>query len=83
MTRSRHLRNLPSPARDEVAGWLRAQIKAGRFKPGERLPSSRELGERFDACQDTGARALALMGEEGLAVRGEKRHHGWFVKIQR
>lgn len=82
MTRSNNVRKLPSPARDHVANWLRQRIAAGRYKPGERLPSSRQLARRFTVSQDTGARALELLGEEGLAVKGGKRREGWFTRVR-
>ncbi len=45
---------------------LRPEVK--RFPPGERLPSSRALVERFGASPITVSRALAALAAEGLVV---------------
>lgn len=83
MTRGTGVRRLASPACDRVYLALRKALAEDRFKPGERLPSSRQLAQRFRCSQDTGARALERLGEDGFAVKGEKRHEGWFVSNSR
>ncbi|MEU6172153.1 PLP-dependent aminotransferase family protein [Streptantibioticus parmotrematis] len=49
-----------------VAEALREQLK--RYSPGEKLPSSRVLVERFGVSPVTVSRALAVLAAEGLVV---------------
>ncbi|SNT64530.1 DNA-binding transcriptional regulator, MocR family, contains an aminotransferase domain [Asanoa hainanensis] len=49
-----------------VAGTLRAELE--RYAPGEKLPSSRALVDRFGVSPVTVARALAQLTAEGLVV---------------
>ncbi|MEK8144127.1 GntR family transcriptional regulator [Streptomyces sp. M10(2022)] len=41
-------------------------MRAGRLKPGEQLPSHRELQERFDIANMTARSALRVLRDEGL-----------------
>ncbi|MGK5549002.1 PLP-dependent aminotransferase family protein [Streptomyces sp. URMC 127] len=50
----------------ELAGTLRRELN--RYSPGEKLPSSRALVERFRASPVTVSRALAALAAEGLVV---------------
>jgi DNA-binding transcriptional MocR family regulator len=50
----------------ELAKTLREELK--RYSPGEKLPSSRALVERFRAGPVTVSRALAQLAAEGLVV---------------
>ena len=50
-----------------VAGALRR--KAVSLRPGERLPSVREIGKAEDCSVFTAHRALSLLEEEGYVVR--------------
>lgn len=54
----------------QLAGLLRAEIKAGRMGP--RLPSIMELAEQSDLSPATVKRALKVLADEGLiyTVRG-------------
>ena len=62
----------------QLAGLLRAEIKAGRMGP--RLPSIMELAEQSDLSPATVKRALKVLADEGLinTVRGR----GTFVVEQ-
>ncbi|MFI9275655.1 PLP-dependent aminotransferase family protein [Kitasatospora sp. NPDC052896] len=51
---------------EDLAKLLRDEVK--RFSPGERLPSSRALVERFRSSPVTVSRALAVLAAEGLVV---------------
>ena len=55
-----------------IYAWLRAEFDTGRIVPGDRLPSEKELGERFGAARPAVRQALARLIHEGLAesVRG-------------
>lgn len=50
----------------ELAGVLRSELN--RYSPGEKLPSSRALVERFRVSPVTVSRALAALAAEGLLV---------------
>ncbi|MFC4513346.1 MULTISPECIES: GntR family transcriptional regulator [Streptomyces] len=56
----------PKPKAVQVADALRADIK--KMKPGDRLPSQRELTERFGFAGQTIQNGLALLRAEGLIV---------------
>lgn len=49
-----------SPAA-QIANELRAQIEAGDFKPGDRLPSDGELARHFDVSMATISKARAML----------------------
>ncbi|MFI9722382.1 PLP-dependent aminotransferase family protein [Streptomyces sp. NPDC052396] len=50
----------------ELASALRSELK--RYSPGEKLPSSRALIDRFRVSPVTVSRALAVLAAEGLVV---------------
>lgn len=58
--------NDPRPPYVQVADDLRTGITAGTFKPGERLPSSRELARRYGVAPMTIHHALGVLREEQL-----------------
>lgn len=51
---------------DQIAAYLRDGILSGDFPPGERLPSSRVLTERFGAAAQTIRNAVLTLEKEGL-----------------
>ena len=53
-----------------VLDALAAEIKAGKLKPGEKIPSDAELVQRFGVARMTARRAVAVLRERGL-VRTE------------
>ncbi|MFE5832741.1 GntR family transcriptional regulator [Streptomyces sp. NPDC056508] len=64
--------------RDTIAEDLRAQIAAGRLKPGDRLPAEPKLATHYKVSTPTVRQALALLQAEGLI---EKSHgKGNFVR---
>lgn len=54
------------PPYQQAAEAIRSDIKAGKLKPGEQLPSHRELQERFGIANMTARSALRVLREEGL-----------------
>ncbi|MFE7665998.1 winged helix-turn-helix domain-containing protein [Streptomyces celluloflavus] len=56
----------PKPKAVRVADALREDIK--RMKPGDRLPSQRELIDRFGFASQTIQNGLAALRSEGLIV---------------
>jgi DNA-binding GntR family transcriptional regulator len=65
---------LPTPRTraDEVYGRIRADILAGRRRPGTRLPFA-ELCERYRASASVVREGLARLAEEGLVVAHPQR----------
>jgi GntR family transcriptional regulator len=54
------------PPYQHAADELRRDILQGRIKPGEQMPSIRELQERFGVANMTMRAALNVLREEGL-----------------
>ncbi len=54
------------PAYRQIADLLRGRISTGEVKPGEKLPSERELCERYDVDRGVVRRTLALLQVWGL-----------------
>ncbi|MFJ9554682.1 GntR family transcriptional regulator [Nocardiopsis sp. NPDC101807] len=61
---------LPPYAR--VVADIRARIDAGELRPGDRVPSTREIMREWGVAMATATKALAALRQEGLveAVRG-------------
>ncbi|MET9742669.1 winged helix-turn-helix domain-containing protein, partial [Streptomyces sp. NPDC006422] len=61
----------------ELAKQLRSELN--RYSPGEKLPSSRSLVDRFKVSPVTVSRALAQLAAEGLVVTrpGAGAFRGW------
>ncbi|WP_432021327.1 GntR family transcriptional regulator [Streptomyces sp. 1222.5] len=56
----------PKPKAVQVADALREDVK--RMKPGDKLPSQRELIDRFGFASQTIQNGLAMLRSEGLIV---------------
>lgn len=56
-----------SPSK-QIAADLRDQIASGALPPDAKLPSERELSERFHVAPQTVRQAVALLKNEGLVV---------------
>ena len=70
--------NDPRPPYVQVADQLRDAITTGRYSPGERLPSHRELAEEYGVALMTMQRALAALADEGHVATYRSR--GTFVR---
>lgn len=53
-------------SREAVADELRERIVSGTYKPGDKLPSTRELASMFGVARNTANDALHLLAREGL-----------------
>jgi DNA-binding GntR family transcriptional regulator len=51
-----------------MADHLRTSIRAGKYQPGDRLPSVRELATQFEVASATASRALDLLRRDGLVT---------------
>ncbi|MBW1599728.1 GntR family transcriptional regulator [Streptomyces sp. JJ38] len=56
----------PRPPYQQAADAIRREIQTGRLKPGQQLPSHRELQERFGVANMTARSALRVLRDEGL-----------------
>jgi DNA-binding GntR family transcriptional regulator len=67
----------PRPPYLQIADDLRNKIKAGRYKPGERLPSNKWMAAEYQSAPETIRRALGVLRDEGLTATQSTR--GTFV----
>ena len=71
----------PVPAFRQIADGLRALLVHGAFKPGDRLPTVRQIAIDLAVHHNTVAQAYRLLAEEGwLDLR---RHRGATVLVRR
>lgn len=56
----------PRPPSRQIADELRLAITSGELAPGERLPSARELANKYGVTHVTGNQALNVLKAEGL-----------------
>jgi DNA-binding LacI/PurR family transcriptional regulator len=56
----------PPDRRERVVNTLRERIVSGRLKPGDRLPTHKELEEYFEAAPPTILDAMAVLREAGF-----------------
>jgi GntR family transcriptional regulator len=57
------------PVFEQVADALREQIAAGALRPGDAIPSERDLGERLKISRMTARAAVDVLVREGALVR--------------
>ncbi|MGF1536926.1 MAG: GntR family transcriptional regulator [Elainellaceae cyanobacterium] len=65
------------PLHITISEKLRAEIEAGRYEAGERLPSEFDLGETFGVSRTTIRRAIANLTQQGFVTT--QRGKGIFV----
>lgn len=63
----------PRPPYVQLADDLREGIKAGRYGPGERLPSTRRLAEEHGVAPMTVQSAMKVLLDEGIVVSQQRR----------
>lgn len=51
---------------DDIISQLRERLKSGQLRPGDRLPSERELAEHFSVSRNTVREALRMLEIAGL-----------------
>jgi AcrR family transcriptional regulator len=54
------------PPYARIAAELRAQIERGELRPGQRVPSTREITGRWGVAMATATKALAALRQDGL-----------------
>ncbi|MDD5698572.1 MAG: GntR family transcriptional regulator [Victivallaceae bacterium] len=69
-----------TPKYEQLANEIRNMIRAGKYSVGSRLPSERELAEKYNVNLTTVNKTLSILQAEGLLYREHGR--GTFVKEQ-
>jgi GntR family transcriptional repressor for pyruvate dehydrogenase complex len=59
--------SMPSRA-EEITGILRSEILRGQYRPGERLPSERELSTRFESNRGAIRESIKKLEQLGIVV---------------
>lgn len=62
---------------DEIVEWLNQEIHSHRLKPGDKLPSEKQLGEQFSVSRSVVREAVSHLKSEGIVVAQQGR--GVFV----
>ena len=70
-----------SRAFEKVVSQVQESILRGEFKPGDRLPSERKLGEIFKVSRGTLREAFRALEQKGLITVGTGVHGGAFVRL--
>ena len=70
-------RNSPLPRYYQLKEIMRERIRAGEWKPGDLIPSERELGEKYGISRMTARQAITDLVNEGLFYREQGK--GTFV----
>jgi GntR family transcriptional regulator len=53
---------------EEIAESLRARIAVGEFRPGETVPSGRDLAEQWSVSRATAIKAMDVLRNDGIVV---------------
>ena len=64
------------PAHELVVDQIRRALELGRFKPGDKLPTERELSEMLDVSRTVVRAAMTLLDREGLVSVRRGRNGG-------
>lgn len=70
----------PARAVDEIAAQIRAMVASGRLRPGDRLPSERDLALRLQVSRNTLREALRTLEHAGLIEMRKGASGGAFVR---
>ncbi len=58
-----------SPLYEQIYMDIAGAIAGGRYKPGDRIPSEKELAEQYDVSRITSKKALEMLAKESKIVR--------------
>ncbi|WP_412517402.1 GntR family transcriptional regulator [Actinomadura madurae] len=56
----------PDPPYRAIAAEIRSRIESGELRPGDRVPSIRQIAQRWGVAVATATRAAAVLREQGL-----------------
>jgi GntR family transcriptional regulator of arabinose operon len=57
------------PLYKQIVNHLREQILSGKLRPGDRVPSEKEIAQYFNVSQITSKQALAVLSDENMVIR--------------
>ena len=72
------VRKSPLPRYYQLKEIMREKISSGEWKPGDLIPSERELGEQYGISRMTARQAITELVNEGLdrkSTRLNSSHH--------
>ena len=72
----------PARAADEIARQIRELVASGQIKPGDRLPSERDLAQRLHVSRNTLREALRALKPGGRLWLVANRHLPYEAEIQ-
>ncbi len=61
--------DLPTPLYQQVYDIWKRKIETGELRPGDRIPTERELCEMHGVSQITVRQAIQMLVQEGLVIR--------------
>ncbi|MFC5822638.1 TetR/AcrR family transcriptional regulator C-terminal domain-containing protein [Nonomuraea insulae] len=59
---------MTTPPHARIAADIKQRVAAGKLRPGERVPSTRQLARDWGVALATAAKALTLLAREGVVV---------------
>jgi GntR family transcriptional regulator len=62
-------RDIPVPLYYQISQFIRQQIESGALKPGEQIPTEKEIQEKFNVSRSTARQAIAELVYAGLLER--------------
>ena len=71
-------RRAKAPKFEQTAAKIRARIRSGDLKPGDKLPMEDDLAKQYEVARPTMRAALAVLEREGLIAA--QRGKGFFVR---
>jgi DNA-binding GntR family transcriptional regulator len=54
------------PPHQQIVEWIRASIEAGELRPGQVIPSEKDMTQQLGVARTTARRAVHKLREEGL-----------------
>ncbi|TMR09038.1 GntR family transcriptional regulator, partial [Nonomuraea turkmeniaca] len=57
---------MSTPPYARIAGDIKQRIADGRLRPGDRVPSTRQLARDWGVALATATKALAVLAQEGV-----------------
>ncbi len=68
-------RSRPGRVSSQLVGVIRRDIIRGKLKPGQFLPTEREMAGHFSVSRETARRALKVLEAEGFTIAVARRGH--------